>query len=93
MVHNESTRRNEFLIEFALQRRFGMQMLLYMSHIRAGNEIAITVLYNTAGHVLSSQLRRKQLRSLESFESSVSRFLFARQIGRSRDIHVRLLLE
>lgn len=54
-------------MELALQRRFGVQMLLYMS-IRAGNEIAITVLYNAAGHVLSSQLGRDR-----SLESSVSR--------------------
>lgn len=51
----------------AHQRRFGLQMLLYMS-IRAGNEIAITVLYNAAGHVLSSQLGRERPRSLESSE-------------------------
>lgn len=56
-------------MELALEHRFGVQMLLYMS-IRAGNEIAITVLYNAAGRVLSSQLGRERPRSLES---SVSR--------------------
>jgi len=65
---NESTRRNEFLMELA--NADSTCRCCSACPIRTGNEIAITALRNAAGHVLSSQLGRERLRSRES---SVSR--------------------